>query len=88
MAKQFSIIPTNEELAKLGRDLHFYDVENDTPQVLTLEQVARYNRDGYIAPVRIFSDAEITSIRTYFDDLLNLRYEIRRRQLFHQLRSS
>ena len=70
MAKQFSIIPTTEELAKLGRDLHFYDVENDSPKVLSIEQVARYNRDGYVAPVRIFSDAEILSIRSYFDDLL------------------
>ncbi len=31
----------------------------------------RYNQDGYIAPVRIFSDTEIASIRSYFDDLLN-----------------
>jgi hypothetical protein len=70
MAKQFSVIPTEEELAKLGRDLHFYDVENDSPKVLTTDQIARYNRDGYVAPLRIFSDAEILSIRSYFDDLL------------------
>ncbi len=36
-----------------------------------LNRSARYNRDGYIAPVRIFSDSEIRSIRSYFDDLLN-----------------
>ena len=70
MAKQFSVIPTEEELAKLGRDLHFYDVDNDSPKVLTTEQVSRYNRDGYVAPVRIYSAAEIASIRSYFDDLL------------------
>ena len=70
MAKQFSVIPTEEELAKLGRDLHFYDVDNDSPKVLTTEQVSRYNRDGYVAPVRIYSEAEIASIRSYFDDLL------------------
>ncbi len=71
MAKQFNVIPTEDELAKLGRDLRFYEVENDAPQVLTVEQVARYNRDGYLAPVRIFSDSEIASIRSYFDALLS-----------------
>jgi non-heme Fe2+,alpha-ketoglutarate-dependent halogenase len=70
MAKQFSVIPTEDELARLGRDLHFYEVENDAPRVLTPEQIARYNRDGYLAPVRIFTDSEILSIRAYFDDLL------------------
>ena len=70
MAKQFSVIPTEDELTRLGRDLRFYEVENATPRVLTVEQVARYNRDGYLAPVRIFSDNEILSIRSYFDDLL------------------
>ncbi len=71
MAKQFNVIPTEDELTKLGRDLRFYEVENDAPQVLTVEQIARYNRDGYLAPVRIFTDSEIASIRSYFDALLN-----------------
>ncbi len=70
MAKQFSILPSTDELAQLGRDLHFYEVQNEAPKVLSTEQIARYNSEGYLAPVRIFSESEIESIRNYFDDLL------------------
>jgi non-haem Fe2+, alpha-ketoglutarate-dependent halogenase len=70
MAKQFSVLPGTDELAELGRDLHFYEVNNPSPKVLTAAQVDGYNRAGYVAPVRIFSDTEITDIRNYFDDLL------------------
>lgn len=70
MAKQFNILPTEEELAKLGRDLRFYDVQNLDPKILSTEQIERYNRVGYLAPVRIFSTSEIDSIRSYFDELL------------------
>ena len=78
MAKQFSVIPTEDDLAKLGRDLHFYEVENSQPSVLTASQIATYNRDGYLAPIRIFSDDEILVIRTYFDDLLKRVMQIGR----------
>ncbi len=71
MAKQFSILPTAEELAQLGRDLHFYEVQNAAPKVLSAKQIERYNREGYVAPVRIYSDNEIQAIRKYFDELLD-----------------
>jgi hypothetical protein len=38
--------------------------------VLTPEQVARFNRDGYLMPFRVFSDAEVADLRRYFDGLL------------------
>lgn len=67
---QFAITPDQADLDKLGRDLRFYPVQNDSPRVLTREQIEHFNRTGFVRPVRIFSEAEITSIRGYFDDLL------------------
>ncbi len=37
---------------------------------LTPEQITAFNRDGYLAGIRIFSEEEITGIRSYFDELL------------------
>ena len=68
--KQYSIVPTEEELAAIGRDLRFYPASNSAPSRLTLEQVAAYNDNGFVAPVQIFDSTEIGEIRTYFDRLL------------------
>lgn len=68
--KEFSIIPTNEELAAMERDLHFYPVENPRPQHLTVEQIENYNRSGYVSPLDVYSADEICGIRKYFDELL------------------
>jgi non-heme Fe2+,alpha-ketoglutarate-dependent halogenase len=68
--KTFQAVPDADELAKLGRDLRFHPVRNDRPQVLTREQIEAFNRDGYLRPFRIYSDAEIAEIRDYFDRLL------------------
>lgn len=67
---QFAITPDQADLDKLGRDLRFYPVQNASPRVLTHGQIEHFNANGFIRPVRIFSEAEITSIRSYFDDLL------------------
>ena len=55
---------------ELERDLQFYPLGVEQPRLLTPEQIRHYNAKGYIAPVRIFDDAEITAIREYFDALL------------------
>ncbi len=70
MAKQFSVLPSSDELASIGRDLHFYEVENPSPKVLSQQQIDGYNNQGFVAPVSIFSKSEIDDIRAYFDDLL------------------
>lgn len=67
---KFKTIPSESELASLKRDLHFYPVENPNPSVLSAEQIEGYNRNGYIKPLDVFSESEITSIRAYFDELL------------------
>jgi hypothetical protein len=68
--KQFSIVPTEAELNALERDLKFYSVENNRPESLSVEQVERFNSDGFVAPLDVYSVAEIQKIRDYFDDLL------------------
>lgn len=67
---QFKAVLDHEELAKLPRDLSFHPVHNPAPKVLTATQVAQFNQDGYIKGIRVYSDAEISGIRQYFDELL------------------
>ena len=63
-------IPTNEELNRLERDLRFHPSPVANPRTLTAEQVAAFNRDGYLKGIRIFSPQEMAGIREYFDKLL------------------
>ena len=65
-----SFIPTTEDLSKLERDLRFHPSTTTRPNVLTPEQIEAFNRDGYLAGLRIFDTEEIADIRRYFDDLL------------------
>jgi non-heme Fe2+,alpha-ketoglutarate-dependent halogenase len=66
----FQPIPGQDELHQVERDLTFHPSTNTTPKVLTQEQIERFNHEGYLLPLRIFTDAEITTLRTYFADLL------------------
>ncbi len=66
----FNMIPGQSELEEIERDLRFHPAVNDTPQVLSRDQIARFNHDGYIRGIRIFSDGQISEIRAYFDKLL------------------
>src|SRR5262245_43381834 len=66
----FKAVPGLDELSEIPRDLSFHPCQNPAPKVLTPEQVARFNRDGYLMPCRIFTDAEIVELRRYFDRLL------------------
>ena len=63
-------IPTTEELNRLERQLRFHPSTIENPRTLTREQVAAFNRDGYLKGIRIFSQEEISGIRQYFDELL------------------
>ena len=57
------------------RDLSFNPVVNDAPRCLSVEQINSYNEDGYIKPLRIFSDEENIKNRNYFDHLIRLLKE-------------
>lgn len=63
-------VPTTEELGTIERDLRFHPCTTEHPRILTREQISSFNRDGYLAGIRIFDDDEISSIRQYFDELL------------------
>jgi hypothetical protein len=67
---EFKAVLDSNDLSNLPRDLSFHPVSNNSPQVLTIEQIEQFNRDGYVKGIRIYSDSEITSIRQYFDELL------------------
>jgi ectoine hydroxylase-related dioxygenase (phytanoyl-CoA dioxygenase family) len=63
-------IPSAEELSQTKRDLRFHPSTTESPKVFTKEQIESFNRNGYLAGIRIFSEEEITELRRYFDDLL------------------
>lgn len=51
-------------------DLAFAPVQNTAPKRLTGAQIAHYNRNGYVQPFDVFSEAEIAGIRSYVDRLI------------------
>jgi non-haem Fe2+, alpha-ketoglutarate-dependent halogenase len=67
---RFATIPGQDDLSAVPRDLSFHPSTNSSPKVLTPEQIERFNRQGYLMPFRVFSDAEIIDLRGYFDNLL------------------
>lgn len=67
---KFKMIPEDDQLAAIERDLKFYPSTVSAPVALSLAQVQQFNERGYVAPITIFADGEIAAIRDYFDDLL------------------
>ncbi len=68
--KDFSIIPSDDDLESMDRDLSFHPAGVKTLTTLTRSQVDHFNATGYVAPLNIFDADEINDIRQYFDDLL------------------
>jgi non-haem Fe2+, alpha-ketoglutarate-dependent halogenase len=66
----FKTIPQHEEVTALERDLRFYPSTVQNPQMLSREQVAAFNRGGYVKGLRVFSPGEMAEHRAYFDALL------------------
>lgn len=69
-APDFKITPDQTELDETPRDLRFHPTNNPAPRVLSESQVQTFNRDGYVAPLPVFTTEEIAEIRAYFDALL------------------
>ena len=55
---------------ELERELCFHPLGVDRPGVLTRGHIDSYNENGFLSPLSVFSDSEISSIRDYFDALL------------------
>jgi len=66
----FKAVPSQDELAAMNRDLRFHPAANPKPKTLAPAQIEQFNREGYLKPFRIFSDAEAADLRAYFDRLL------------------
>jgi non-haem Fe2+, alpha-ketoglutarate-dependent halogenase len=66
----FKTIPEHEQITRLSRDLRFHPCGGREPETLTQEQIAAFNRDGYLKGFRVFSEGEIAGHRAYFDALL------------------
>lgn len=66
----FKTTPDQDDLKHLQRDLRFHPSPVVNPRTLSRDQVDAYHRDGFLKNLRVFTDAEITTHRQYFDDLL------------------
>ena len=67
---EFKIIPDQDAVNAVGRDLHFHPSTVTEPATLTLENVAHFNKNGFVRPIRIFDGPEADDLRAYFDRLL------------------
>ena len=68
--RTFKTGPSPDQLRAMDRDLRFHPSTTQHPSALTHDQIASFNRDGYIKGLRIFDDGEIAVHRRYFDRLL------------------
>jgi len=67
---EFKIIPDQDAVNAVGRDLCFHPSTVTEPATLTLENVAHFNKNGFVRPIRIFDGPEADDLRAYFDRLL------------------
>ena len=67
---EFKIIPDLGAVDAMGRDLRFHPSPVTEPATLTLENVAHFNKNGFVRPIRIFDGPEADDLRVYFDRLL------------------
>ncbi|RKU31307.1 phytanoyl-CoA dioxygenase family protein [Candidatus Poribacteria bacterium] len=68
--KTDKVMPTQEELDRIGRVLKFFPSVSKHPNTLTLQQVWEFNNLGYISGITIFNETEMRQHRKYFDSLL------------------
>jgi hypothetical protein len=70
LTPSFAITPDQGDLDRIQRDLRFHPATCAHPRTLTPEQLAQFNRDGFLKGIRIFSPEEADATRRYFDALL------------------
>lgn len=64
------LMPTPEQLNRIGRLLKFYPSVTKHPNTLAIQQISEFNRLGYLNGITIFNETEISQHRQYFDSLL------------------
>lgn len=61
----------------LRDDLDFQPVVNEAPARLSREQIEHYNREGYLRPLRAYTEDGIAHLRGYFEELMRKTKELR-----------
>ncbi len=59
-----------DAMPELKRKLQFFPVKNENPSTLTRAQIQHFNENGFISPLDVFSEAEISQHREYFNQLV------------------
>ena len=67
----FAIIPDQNSIQAIEREIRFFPAANASPQMLSEDQISGWNTDGYLGPIDFYSTEEINDIRDYFDALLS-----------------
>lgn len=70
--------PTPEQLAELPREIGFVPAENESPVHLSTDQIAEYNREGYLLPFDGLDERESAELRAFFDGVLAAFVELGR----------
>ena len=70
-AQEFALVPTEEQLREIDRELRFEPTRNPSPKVLSREQIDFYNANGYLMPLTAFDAEEAADFRDWFDGLLD-----------------
>jgi len=65
-----SLVPDAGDLADIERDLRFFPASTETPTSLTSDQLAFYNAEGYLAPIRALSSDAAAELREFFNGVL------------------
>ena len=66
----FKIVPDEQELAEIERDLQFYPATSERLSRLSPAQVEAFNRDGYIKGVPVYTTEEINN---YLRDIWSIK---------------
>ena len=68
--RENSSMAITDAMPELKRKLQFFPVENENPSTLTPDQIQHFNEKGFICPLDVFSEAEISQHREYFNQLM------------------
>jgi non-haem Fe2+, alpha-ketoglutarate-dependent halogenase len=70
--------PSPSQLAELPRQIGFVPAVNESPKVLSRDQIRQYNEDGYLMPFNGLTSSEMVPIRAFFDGVLAAYMEMGR----------
>ncbi|TWT70489.1 phytanoyl-CoA dioxygenase family protein [Crateriforma conspicua] len=66
----FAIIPDRDSIGTVDRTIQFFPSQTTAPKRLRTDDIKRWNETGFLGPLDVYDEAEITDIRKFFDDLL------------------